>query len=175
LKNNMIPAGCFYFPSARAAAAAAASAKAKAMKVMKVATVIGSKAIAAAATAVAAATTAAAATAAAEVSAHPKTTKVAAAAAPAPPAPPAALVDGARSLRKGEASKRSSTEKPRDLQLQFSELPITLPPLTEAELLAQEEWRAKMKTEKQREKKRPSVYTTGLPKIQQQQKKTTKL
>jgi hypothetical protein len=57
-------------------------------------------------------------------------------------------VDGARSLRQGEASKRSSTKKPRDLKFKFSELPITSPPLTEAELLAKEEWRAKMKKEK---------------------------
>jgi hypothetical protein len=56
---------------------------------------------------------------------------VAAAAALSLLAPRAAPSDGARSLRKREASKRSSTEKPRDLPLEFSELPITLLPLTE--------------------------------------------
>jgi hypothetical protein len=37
------------------------------------------------------------------------------------------------------------------LPLEFSELSITSPPLTEAELLAQKERRAKIKKEKQKE------------------------
>jgi hypothetical protein len=59
---------------------------------------------------------------------------VAAAAAPSLSAPRAAPLDGTKSLRKREA--HSSTEKPRDLPLKFSELSITSPPLTEAELFS---------------------------------------
>jgi len=104
----MISEGRFCRASARAAAeaaAAAASAKPKAMKVMKVvATAIGQKA--AGAKAAEAATT----TAAAAERAHLKATMVAESAAPDLPAPLAAPVDEAKSPRKGETSKRSSTK-----------------------------------------------------------------
>jgi hypothetical protein len=69
---------------------------------------------------------------------------------PAAPAAPAAPVDRARSPRKGKDSKRSRSEKHRNLPQEFSELPTTSPPLTEAELLAQKERRAKMRQEKKK-------------------------
>jgi hypothetical protein len=47
------------------------------------------------------------------------------------------------------------------LPLEFSELSITSPPLTEAELLAQKKRIAKMKKGKQNEEKRPT--NTGRP------------
>ena len=93
------------------------------------------------------------AAAAAAASAKPKAMKVTVVGAKAPvtftatvsPAAAAPADPATRSPRKAKVSMRQSTDTNGVLELQVSELPITLPPLSEADLMAQKERRAKKK------------------------------